>query len=67
MWSDPGNRTGDQNGEQVLLERAQPPLSTLSSPDWIDQATADTNDEAVRARARALKCAPLPFTGEATS
>jgi membrane fusion protein (multidrug efflux system) len=51
MWSDPGNRAGDQNGEQVLRERARPPSSTFSSPDWSDRETADTSDEAVRARA----------------
>jgi membrane fusion protein (multidrug efflux system) len=51
MLSDPGSRADDQNGEQVLLERAQPPSSTFSSPDRIDRKSARTNDEAVRARA----------------
>jgi membrane fusion protein (multidrug efflux system) len=51
MSFDAGNRAGDQNGEQALLERAQPSSSTFSSLEQIDRETADTNDEAVRARA----------------
>jgi membrane fusion protein (multidrug efflux system) len=51
MWSDPGNRAGDQNGAQALLEHAQPPSSTLSSSDSIDRATADTNDDTIHGRA----------------
>jgi membrane fusion protein, multidrug efflux system len=50
MSSDPGNRADDQNGEQVLLERTQPPSSTFASSDRIDRKSADTN-EAVRAHA----------------
>jgi membrane fusion protein (multidrug efflux system) len=48
---DASNRTGDQNGEQALLERAQPPSSAFSSSHRIDQEMADTSHEAVRARA----------------
>jgi membrane fusion protein, multidrug efflux system len=58
MSSDPGNRADDQNGEQVLLERAQPPSSTFASSDRIDRKSADTNDEAVRAHAPARREQP---------
>jgi membrane fusion protein, multidrug efflux system len=47
---DAGTRASNQNGEQALLERAQPPSSKLSSSDSIDRAMADTTDDAVQAR-----------------
>jgi membrane fusion protein (multidrug efflux system) len=53
MSLDAGYRAGDQKGEQTLPESAQSPSAAFSSAKERDWKRANTNDDAVRARAPA--------------
>jgi membrane fusion protein, multidrug efflux system len=50
---DPGDRAGDQNGEQALLESTHSPSAPLPSAKERNRQRADTNDAAIQARAPA--------------